>query len=301
MNTLTLPFFMIPLILFSQENNSHFMVNKDVLLHLTESKPVTTIYRVKTIQKTISTTRQIEKKSEKYSMLKKQIADLTAEKKRIDVINLEKQKVVDEINSVQKNIQAFLDSKQSYPTKKHFLKKAQTTAFKHNIKKLIYADSKYNTANKSKFVVFSLSPIELKIYLRNVLKSLPKPTVKLEKFDTTRLVILEKEFADTKPTYFITVKGKPKVIRKKFSSEKVNNVALLNGKFKKVNDCSVVLKDKKGMLKKDEIINNLHLDDLEIANHHLKHSELDLIKHLETNEEYIVDNHFLKNYGTQID
>jgi len=93
-------------------------------------------------------------------LLKDSIQLVEANRKKIDTYNT--------IDSAKNLINQFIRSTKPYEIKKEKLIKAQLLADNNNLDVLIYADTKINAKNKSKFFVLKLNSLDLKVHLKKI-------------------------------------------------------------------------------------------------------------------------------------
>ncbi len=286
---------------FSQENGDEYIVNLDVLLLLAQKNKVSDAYHLKKVNTQKQTKKTIKRKSKKHDILKVKIDSLEQVEIAFNAVYFKELETYNTIQSIVNNINSFLSSPKSYEAKKHILLAAQKKAITHNIQELIYADTKINTQNRSKYLVLSLNPIELKIHLRRVASAIKlkntKPVENL--YDTTYLDELRAELSNTNSFYYTKVNGKTKKISRIYKDKKVIDYSHLSGRFKKVNDCYIVLKNFKNKLFKNQIINLEQFENLNLNSSFISLKEFSIILNTVTKKKYLVAKNFLTTYGSK--
>lgn len=286
---------------FAQENNV-YQVKYDVLKMLSQNKKINNAFHATTIHTVKKTTKTIKVKNKEFAVLKNKIAVLNEEKNKAKETFHSLLKEYENKKIIADNVKQFLQSTQPFDTKKHLLKSSQILANKYNINELLYADKTINTKNKSKFLIYSLNAVDLKLHLRKVLPNLEskipqKPTLN---FDDTKLTQLENKLKNTQPFLFKEIPGKNIETKKMLTNGEVTDHSLLAGEFKKVTTCLVITKNYKNILSKNQVIEPQTLEQFDLNINDLKYKELTLIQNTKNNHHYVVEDSFLKDFGYKI-
>jgi len=168
-----------------------------------------------------------------------------------------------------------LSSKLPFEKKKSLLKEAQQLAIQNNITEKIYADSTINQSFKARFLVYSLNQIDLKIYLRRVVSKISQSNVKPESFPQTQEIkILREKLKKIKPYMYVDGPAKMISLTKSVLGERMARAYDLVG-----------------------LVDKLML----IEGGYTKDEPLLVIKSIDENKTYTVEENFFKEYGYTFD
>lgn len=277
---------------------------KNRILRLKKTPDVYTVYST---QNVFEKATKIKKVSKKYQDLKTHIKLLEIKEKEIRKIYDDKVATYNTINLIPEKINEFLTSNKPFAIKKRILKQAQILADKHNVKENIYGDQTTNPSFKSRFLVYSLEKIELKIHLKRIVSRIKSTNIKPDPFDKNiipELEILREKLKKTKP--FIYSNGP---LKKSFSNvlslgNKIEKVDDLTGDFKILDEFYIIKKDISKKFKKGQLITvvqakaqNLNYSDIVDTN------SIYVIESIgqSISKKYTVDKRFFKNYGYTFD
>lgn len=168
---------------------------------------------------TIQTTKasSIKKVSDEYKQVSAMVSKAEKEYEDAKAKNalINKQNV--ELNTLLKNVNTFLQSKDVFDSKKQLLIDAQKISDKYKLGHLLYADANINTKYKSKFFVLSRNKLNLKIYLKKLivkLKASIKPVKSIDNSEQERrLKSVKERLKRTKKYYYIKSAGEATVNR----------------------------------------------------------------------------------------
>jgi len=207
------------------------------------------------------------------------------------------------VNSIVSKIKDFLSSKLPFEKKKSLLKEAQQLAIQNNITEKIYADSTINQSFKARFLVYSLNQIDLKIYLRRVVSKISQSNVKPESFPQTQEIkILREKLKKIKPYMYVDGPAKMISLTKSVLGERMARAYDLVGDFRVLSTSYLMISDYEDKFKKGQLIEKDLVDKLMlIEGGYTKDEPLLVIKSIDENKTYTVEENFFKEYGYTFD
>ena len=249
----------------------------------------------------------VKKTSQKYLNLKSSIKTLDTEvrelKKNYEV-SLDK---YNNINTIVEKINTYLTSQKPFEIKKAFLKEAQLLALENKITEKFYGDHSVNPSFKSRFLVYSLNKIELKIHLKRVVSRIQQINIKPEPFQSPKnseLELLRNKLQKTKPYIYINGPAKKTYSNYLTLGNKIEKVYDLTGDFRIINESYIITKDVTNKFKKGQLVEKNKIDRLgSDTRAFTDKNTLYIIESIgQTNsKKYTVEKSFFKNYGYTFD
>jgi len=255
------------------------------------------------LNKKFTKTRMLRFKTspEIYSVYNKQITysrELVLRKKHEAKMNR-----YNSVNSIITKIKDFLSSKKPFEIKKSLLKEAQKLAIQNNLTEKIYADNTINQSFKSRFLVYSLNQIDLKIYLRRVVSKINQGNIKPESFPQTQEIkLLKEKLKKIKPYTYINGPAQRVSFTRYILGDKMAKAYDLEGYFRVLNTSYLIVNDYKNKFKKGQLIDKKIVEKYKlIEGGYIKNKPLLVIKSTDENKTYTVDKNFFKDYGYTFD
>jgi len=171
-------------------------------------------------------------------LLKDSIQLVEDNRKKIDTYNT--------INSAKNLINQFIKSTKPYEIKKEKLIKAQLLADNNNLDVLIYADTKINAKNKSKFFVLKLNSLDLKVHLKKIVWKIEsknkKPDIKTPS-SPEKASELRKKLKTVNPYKYINGPSKLRDMSTLALGNEIKSPEnIINGTFNNLGEYYVILK-----------------------------------------------------------
>ncbi|ALJ06034.1 hypothetical protein APS56_13225 [Pseudalgibacter alginicilyticus] len=212
--------------------------------------------------------------------------------------SIEYSKAIDRFNDVltiRSHVSAFMNSNDLFGNKLILLKEAQILALKQNIKVLLYSDDQINEKMQAGFLLLKLKPEEMKQHLNRVLLALDNVIVPLEQPDYQDVIVLRRKLRQTDKMIAI---DKPNN-KKGYTLQHAIGAEHVTGNFFEVGRYFVLNAPTNGFSKGQLITQRTFL------NYGISKKKLSfngtkvLIKNIDTEEMYLVDNNFLDGFSVK--
>lgn len=210
-----------------------------------------------------------------------------------------------QVSKIKILINDFLSSTKPYELKKEKLITAQKLAQSNNVNELIYADKSINTELKNKFFVLQLNKLDLKVHLKKVTRRLDqidlvKPSRKPSALIDQRLKDLRTRKRGVKQYNYLA--SKPKTVLKNglITTNKIDNIGLLEGQFKQVGFYYVLKNNFKLNFKKGQLISAGDVAKFNLDKKGYVGPSQVLFQNVKTKNKYITQSNFLNRYAFSI-
>ncbi len=277
---------------------------KNRILRLKNNPDVYNVYATQNVFENATT---VKKASQKYKNLKSHIETLESKEIEIKKLNDAKLEKYDNVNSIVEKINTFLTSQKPFEVKKRWLKQAQELADGLDINENIYGDQNINPSFKSRFRVYSIEKVELKIHLKKVASRIKQGNIKPELFHnivTPELESLRSKLKKTKPYIYVNGPAKKRLSNVLALGSKIEKVYDIVGEFKIIDEFYITKKDVKDKFKKNQLIEKSYIDSQNLNTSDIVDTNsIFVIESINQNgsKKYTVDKKFFKNYGYTFD
>lgn len=207
-------------------------------------------------------------------------------------------KVFDRFNdiaTIKSNISAFINSSEPIRNKLILLKEAQILASKHHIKDLLYSDNSINKTMEAGFLLLKLNPKHMKLHLNKILSKLDNVIISSEQPDYQDVIVLREALRRTNKMKDVekSKHGEAYMLHKKTAPENITGDFLELGRY-------FVLNVTTNGFSKGQLISQRTFLNYRISKKKLNFNITKvLIKNKDTEEMYLVDTSFLKDFSVK--